>query len=332
MSDGGLARGSLAELEAAARIVRTVVSPTPAYRWPLLEARLGTEVWVKHENHTPVGAFKLRGGLVWFDALRREDPACRGVVAATRGNHGQSVALAAARHGIAATIVVPRGNSREKNAAMRALGAQLVEHGDDFQASREHAAELAGRQGLRIVPSFDARLVHGVASYWLEFLRDAPELDTVFVPVGLGSGACAAIVARAALGRARARLRIVGVVSSHAPAYARSFAAGVPVEAPAHTRLADGVACRVPDPAALAILLRGLDDVVEVDDDEVAQAMRAYFTDTHNVAEGAGAAPLAAALAGRDRLRGQRVGLVLTGGNVDREVFAAVLGGDTPAA
>ncbi len=317
-------------LEAAARVVRAAMPPTPAYRWPQLEARLGAETWVKHENHTPVGAFKVRGGLVWFDALRRDDPACRGVVAATRGNHGQSVALAARRHGVAATIVVPHGNSREKNAAMRALGATLVEHGEDFQASREHAAHLAASEGLRMVPSFDAHLVHGVASYWLEFLRDAPGLDVVYVPIGLGSGACAAIAARDALGHRTARLRVVGVVSSHAPAYALSFAARAALEAPALTRLADGVACRVPEPQALATLLAGLDDVVQVDDAAVARAMRIYFTDTHNVAEGAGAAPLAAALAARDRLRGLRVGLALTGGNVDRDVFAAVLAEDGP--
>ena len=323
---------TLADIESAAALVRQVMPPTPQFAWPLLAQRLGTEVWVKHENHTPTGAFKVRGGLVYMDGLARREPACPGIVSATRGNHGQSLAFAARRHGIGATIVVPHGNSREKNAAMRAFGATLVEHGEDFQAATEHAAALAVRDGLHRVPSFHADLVRGVATAWLEFFQAVPQLDVVFVPIGLGSGLCAAIAARAALGR---RMRLVGVVSAHARAYALSLAQGQPVESPVTTQLADGMACRVPDPAALAVMAGQVDDVVEVTDAEVAQAMKALYLDTHNVAEGAGAASLAAALQ-RARttpgeIAGRCVGLTLCGGNVDHEVFAQVLGAPMPA-
>jgi threonine dehydratase len=264
--------------------------------------------------------------------LARREPACPGIVSATRGNHGQSLALAARRHGIGATIVVPRGNSREKNAAMRAFGATLVEHGEDFQAATEHAAALAAREGLHRVPSFHADLVRGVATAWLEFFQAVPQLDVVFVPIGLGSGLCAAIAARAALGR---RMQLVGVVSAHARAYALSLAQGQPVESPVSTQLADGMACRVPDPTALAVMAGQLDGVVEVTDAEVAQAMKALYLDTHNVAEGAGAASLAAALqrarTNPGEIAGRCVGLTLCGGNVDHEVFAQVLGAPMPA-
>ena len=309
------------------RIVRDAMPPTPQQRWPLLEQRLGATVWLKHENHTAVGAFKLRGGLVYFDALRRREPTCRGVISATRGNHGQSVGFAARRHGLSATIVVPHGNSVEKNAAMRALGVELVEHGDDFQAAREHAGRLATERGLHMVPSFHDDLVRGVATYWLEFFEatagpDAP--DVVFVPIGQGSGICACAAARAHTG---ARARIVGVVSAHATAYQQSFRTGQVVEAPVTTQLADGMACRVPDAQALEIIRREVDDVIAVSDDEVAAAMRALFADTHNAAEGAGAAALAGVMQQRSRWAGKSVGLTLSGGNVDSAVFAAVLAG-----
>jgi threonine dehydratase len=317
---------TLADIESAAALVRQVMPPTPQFAWPLLAQRLGTEVWVKHENHTPTGAFKVRGGLVYMDGLARREPACPGIVSATRGNHGQSLALAARRHGIGATIVVPHGNSREKNAAMQAFGATLVEHGEDFQAATEHAAALAAREGLHRVPSFHADLVRGVATAWLEFFQAVPQLDVVFVPIGLGSGLCAAIAARAALGR---RMQLVGVVSAHARAYALSLAQGQPVESPVSTQLADGMACRVPDPTALTVMAGQLDGVVEVTDAEVAQAMKALYLDTHNVAEGAGAASLAAALqrarTNPGEIAGRCVGLTLCGGNVDHEVFARVL-------
>jgi threonine dehydratase len=314
---------SAESLADAQRVVYAAMPPTPQQRWPLLDARTGTQLWVKHENHTPVGAFKLRGGLVYIDGLRRREPGVKHVFSATRGNHGQSIAFAAARHGLAATIVVPHGNSTEKNAAMRALGARLIEHGDDFQAAREHAAALAADEGAHMVPSFHDDLVRGVATGWMEFFA-AVQPEVVFVPVGLGSGACACVAARA---HHAASTRIVGVVSAHAPAYQLSFRAGRAIEAPVSTQLADGMACRVPEARALEVMLRELDDVVAVSDDEVAQAMRVLFSDTHNVAEGAGAAALAAVLQQRERLAGRSVGVTLCGGNVDSAVFARVLAG-----
>jgi len=316
------------ELEQALALVRAEMLPTPTHRWPLLEQRLGATVYVKHENHTAIGAFKMRGGIVYLHEALQREPGLRGVISATRGNHGQSIARAAARHGLTATIVVPHRNSAEKNAAMRAFGAELLEHGDDFQAALEHAAALAEARGLHLVPSFHRDLVRGVATYWLEFFG-AAQPDVVFVPIGLGSGICACAAARAATG---ARTRIVGVVSAHATAYLDSWRAGRAVAAPASTRLADGMACRVPDEAALAIIRAEVEDIVAVDDAEVAEAMRICFTDTHNAAEGAGAAALAAALQRRTALAGRSVGVALTGGNVDRELFAQVLAGGGAAA
>ena len=271
-----------------------------------------------------VGAFKLRGGLNYFDALKTRGELPAEVVSATRGNHGQSIGWAARSHGVACTIVVPHGNSLEKNAAMRALGVTLIEHGEDFQESREFAIALADERGAHMVPSFHADLVSGVATYWWEFMRAVPQLDVVYVPIGQGSGACAAIAAKLALKRS---LRIVGVVSAHATTYADSLRAGHVVEAPVSTRLADGMACRIADPVALAILQPHLHHIVQVTDDEVAQAMRALYADTHNVAEGAGAASFAAALQEREQLRGQVVGTTLCGGNVDSATLAAVLAG-----
>ena len=315
---------TLSEIEAAAQVVYRAMPATPQYRWALASGRLGTECWFKHENHSPVGAFKIRGGLSFFDALRARGTLPRAVISATRGNHGQSVAWSARAHGVACTIVVPHGNSVEKNEAMRALGAELIEFGDDFQASREHAQTLAQQQGALMVPSFGADLVCGVATAWLEFFRAVPDMDVAYVPIGLGSGICAAIAARQALGH---KARIVGVVSRHATTYADSLAAGHVVAAPVTTILADGMACRVAEPQALDILLQHVDHVVQVDDMAVAEAMRAIFADTHNVAEGAGAAAFAAALQERERNRGQIVGTVLSGGNVDSAVFARVLAG-----
>ena len=313
---------TLADIEAAAQVVYRDFAATPQYRWVLLSERLGTDCWLKHENHTPVGAFKIRGGLTYFDQLERRGALPREVVSATRGNHGQSMGWAARRHGVACTIVVPRGNSVEKNAAMRALGVTLIEHGSDFQEAREHAMQIAAERGAHMVPSFHADLLRGVSTYWWEFLRAVPQLDVVYVPIGQGSGACSAIAAKLALGHG---VRVVGVVSSHATTYADSVAAGRVVEAPVTTQLADGMACRVADAAALAIIAPHIDHIVQVSDNEVAAAMRALFTDTHNVAEGAGAAAFAAALQEKDRLAGQTVGVALTGGNVDADIFSQVL-------
>lgn len=317
---------SLADLSRAEEIVHAVLPATPQYAWPLLRERVGAEVWVKHENHTPAGAFKIRGGLTWFDWLRREHPETRGVVAATRGNHGQSIGFAARRHGIPAAIVVPHGNSREKNDAMRALGVELVEEGDDFQASLEAAQRIAAERGWHRVPAFHPALVSGVATYALELMRAVPNLDTIYVPIGMGSGVAGVLAAREALGL---RTSIVGVVSSAAPAYARSVEAGRPVSHPVTTRIADGMACRTPDPIALEIIAGGVERVIEVSDDEVEEAMRVLFSTTHAVAEGAGAAALAALMQERDRAAGRVVGVVLTGGNVDRELFARVLASDS---
>lgn len=321
-ADAATALPDRAALEAAARLIHPVVPPTPQYAWPLLARRTGAEVWVKHENHTPTGAFKIRGGLVYMDRLKRSRPEVTGVVAATRGNHGQSVALAARRHGLTSTIVVPHGNSVEKNAAMEAFGAELIVHGEDFQESLEFAIRLAQDRGLHALPSFDMALVEGVGTYSLEFLTAVPDLGTVYVPIGLGSGICGMIAAREVLGL---KTEIVGVVSAHAPAYALSVEAGRPVDHAVTTKIADGMACRTPVPAALDIIRRHVARVVRVTDDEVRAAMRAFFTDTHNVAEGAGAAGLAALMQERDRQQGRRVGVVLCGGNVDAAVFREVL-------
>ena len=315
---------SLSEIETAAALVYQHMPATPQYNWPLLDEAVGTEVWVKHENHTRLGAFKIRGGIVFFEKLKRERPELRGVVAATRGNHGQSVGFAARMVGLPATIVVPHGNSREKNASMRALGVELIEHGEDFQAAYEFATALAAERGLMMVPSFNSLIVLGVATYCLEFLRGAPELDTVYVPVGMGSGVCAMVAAREALGL---KTKVVGVVSTGAPAYRLSFEAGRKIEHPVTTDLADGMACRAPNDEALAAMIAGVERLVSVNDDEVASAMRMLFACTHNVAEGAGAASLAALLQEREAMRGKRIGVTLCGGNVDADVFAKVLAG-----
>ena len=315
---------TLTDIETAAQVVYRAFPPTPQYRWALLSERLGTDCWVKHENHTPVGAFKIRGGLTYFDQLKQRGELPREVISATRGNHGQSIGWAAREHGVRCTIVVPRGNSVEKNAAMRALGVQLIEHGDDFQESREHAMRLAAERGAHMVPSFHKDLLRGVSTYWWELLKAVPQLDVVYVPIGQGSGACSAVAAKRALGHSA---RIVGVVSAHATTYADSIAAGRVVEAPVTTQLADGMACRVADAAALHILAPHLDQIVKVTDDEVAAAMRWIFSDTHNVAEGAGAAAFAAAMQQKASLKGQSVGVTLCGGNVDSAQFAQVLSG-----
>jgi threonine dehydratase len=314
---------SLDELEQAADLVHAAFCATPTLAWPLLAQRVGTEVWVKHDNHTPTGAFKVRGGITY---MHRRLLAGRrgGVVSATRGNHGQSLAYAGARTATQVTIVVPHGNSREKNAAMRALGARLVEHGTDFEQARSHAQHLAASEHLEFAPSFHPDLVVGVATWALEMFRTAPRLDVLYVPIGLGSGITGAIMARDLLGL---NTEIVGVQSTGAPAYALSFAAGHVVEINRADTLADGIATRQPDPLALKIIRAGASHIVTVTDDAVAEAIRAYWTDTHNLAEGAGAAPLAALLQERDRLRGRRVGVILCGGNIDLALFRSwVLG------
>jgi threonine dehydratase len=310
------------EIKDAQQLVYSLMPPTPQIVWPLLCERLGAEVWVKHENHTPIGAFKARTAVVYAAELFRGSNDIKGLVTATRGNHGQSVALAARRFKVPSKIFVPWGNSAEKNAAMRAQGAELVEVGSDYQESKEHAQKFAEQNGWHFVPAYHRNIVKGVATYWLEFFSAVPDLDVVYVPIGQGSGICSCTAVRNGL---NLKTRIVGVVPEGAPAYALSFEAGRSIAAPVTTLLGDGMACRVPDDASLEIVLENVDRVLRVSEEEIAQAMKFYFTDAHNVVEGAGAAGLAAALKEKSALQGKRVGLVATGGNVDHDVFAHVL-------
>jgi len=324
---------SLKEIEAAQAILYRSMPPTPQYAWPLLNQRFdsgfgsGFQVYVKHENHSPVGAFKLRGALLYVSWLKETQPDLETVVAATRGNHGQGVGMAARLLGLKAVIVVPHGNSREKNLAMQAQGAELVEHGDDFQASLEYARELAARPNHAMVESFHPRLVLGTATYALEFFRGTPPLATIYVPIGLGSSISGVSAVRNALGL---QTEIVGVVAASSPSYARSFQERRIVEVPSQTQIADGLACRLPNAEAMQVIWDNVARIVEVSDAEIASAMRAYYEDTHNLAEGAAAAALAGALRehkglGSNRQAGQSIGLVLTGGNVDRDVYTRVL-------
>ena len=308
---------TLAELESAAALIRPHVPPTPQYAWPLLTKRLGAEVWVKHENHTPIGAFKVRGGLVYLHDIPKHIP---GVIAATRGNHGQSVAFAARQLGIRARIIVPEGNSKEKNAAMQAWGGELIVHGHDFQAALEHAQHFANSEGWHFFPSFHRKLVQGVGTASLELFRTVPDLDVLYVPIGLGSGICGALAARQA---SNVKTAIVGVVAAQAPCYALSFAAGKLVSTERADTLADGLACRVPNEEALPLIRAGVERIVAVAEEEIEEAMRIFFTDTHQIAEGAAAAPLAAALKERPNVR--KIGLILSGGNIDRDVYQRIL-------
>ncbi len=313
---------SLSEIEGAAETVYAAMPPTPQYAWRLLSERTGCEVWVKHENHSPVGAFKVRGGLVYMKELAERHPGLPGVVTATRGNHGQSIGFAARQLGLKAVILVPHGNSTEKNAAMKAQGVDLQVYGSDFQEAREHCRELSEEHGYHMIEPFLEGLVRGVATYPWEFFRAAPELDSVYVPIGQGSGICATIAARDALGL---KTKVAGVVAEGAPAYKLSFEAGHAVSTNQSQTIADGMACRVPDPEAVEIICRGAERVVSVSDPEIEAAMCAFYTDTHNVAEGAGAAPLAALLKEKEAMAGRKVGVMLTGGNVDAAVFREVL-------
>ncbi|MBK1636370.1 threonine dehydratase [Rhodovulum adriaticum] len=315
------------EIEAAAALVHAQMPPTPQYAWPLLEQELGCEVWVKHENHTPTGAFKVRGALTFIDWLKRTHPDCPGIVTATRGNHGQGQAMAATAAGMTAKIYVPEGNSVEKNAAMRAFGGQVIVHGADFDTARAEAMRVAEEEGLFPVPPFHPELVRGVATYALELFTAQPDLDTVYVPIGCGSGICGLITVRDLLGL---KTKIVGVVSENADCVLRSMAANDMVETETARTFADGMAVRVPVPEAMAIYAGGAERIITVSDEEVAEAIRLYFRATHNVAEGAGAAPLAALMAERDMMAGRRVGVILCGGNIDTDWFVTVMQGGVP--
>ena len=316
-----------AELEAAQRIVYAAMPPTPQYAWPLLAEATGAEVWVKHENHTPIGAFKLRGGLVHM-AMRKDRGETGGVITATRGNHGQSIPFAASRVGIAVTIVAPLGNSPEKNAAMRGLGAELIEVGHDFDAAREAAVQIGKERGLDYIPSFGKELVLGVSTYAHELFRAAGELDAVYVPIGMGSGICGTIAARDMLGL---KTKVIGVVAANANCYALSWAAGRPIATNEGNSFADGMAVRIPNAEAFEIIRNGAGRIVTVSEDEIAAAMRLYFSCCHTIAEGAGAAALAALMQEREQMQGKRVGVILSGGNIDMPKFASVLEGRTPA-
>lgn len=313
---------TLSEIESISAEIDPVAPPTPQFSWPLLNARAGCELWVKHENHTAIGSFKIRGSINYVNRLLDREPGVRGVIAATRGNFGQAVAFAASRRGLSATIMAPHGNSAEKNRAMRALGAELLEEGEDFQAALVRSEALASERGLHYVPSFHRDLVAGNAVSMVNFLRGAPALDVVYIPIGLGSGICGLMCARDAL---RLPTRIVGVAAERAPAIALSFEARRLVSHAVSTRIADGMACSTPSAEALELILQGVDRVEQVSDDEIEAGMRAYFSDTHNVAEGAAGAAMAALLRDRASVAGKRVGVVLTGGNVDANAFARVL-------
>jgi len=319
----------LAELERAAEFVHRIIPPTPQYCWPKLRQSIGCNVWVKHENHTPTGAFKVRGGLVYLDRLRQTNPEINGVISATRGNHGQSIAFAAARLGIPATIYVPVGNSPDQNLAIASFGAEVVEFGRDFDEAKHKASRVATARGLHFVPSYHRNLVAGVASYALELFRAVAELNTVYVGIGMGSGISGLIAVRDALDL---ETEIVGVVAANAPATALSFAAGRPVGTPTARTFADGLATREPNAQAVEVICRGAARIIEVSEEEIAAAMRVYFDDVHQIAEGAGAAPLAALLKEQKLMAAKNVAVVLTGGNIERARFVQVLSGQTPAA
>lgn len=312
------------QIHDAQNLIYRYMPPTPQYSWPLLNQRLGTEAWIKHENHSPVGAFKLRGALVYATWLKQTQPGLSGLVAATRGNFGQGVAMAARLLGLKSVIVVPHGNSLDKNRAMIAQGAELLQHGEDFQASLEFGRTFAAEHGYAFVESFHERLVWGTATYALELFHAAPPLQRVYVPIGMGSSICGVAAVRNAL---KLDTEVIGVTAAGCPAYARSFQQRKLIEAPAHTLIADGQACRTPSLQALEIIFANVARIVEVSDEEIAEAMTFYYQDTHNLAEGAGASTLAAALKEKDSLKGHRVGIVLTGGNVDSETFVAAISG-----
>ena len=317
---------SKAELNQATKIVYKSMQPTMQHVWPGLAKELGCELWVKHENHTPLGAFKIRGGLVYMEK-RVMSGHTSGVVTASTGNHGQSVPYAAGRLGVKSVVVVPINNSIEKNAAMRSLGAELIETGVDFDSAKNEAEKLAKDRNLHMVPSFHKDLVQGVSTYGLELFEAAGELDAVYVPIGLGSGICGVMAVRDLLGL---KTKVIGVVSEKANAYSRSFKKKQIVETSSVLTFAEGIAVRSPDLRALEAILVGVDHIVEVSDELIADAIRLLFVNTHNVAEGAGAASLAGLMSECSKMKNKRVGVILCGGNIDAQKFSLILNGKVP--
>lgn len=318
---------TLTELRQTAELIYRYMPATPQYAWPLLAERLGCTVWVKHENHTPVGAFKLRGGLAYMNVLASQVKPGQPLVTATRGNHGQSIAIASQLAGFPLTIVVPEGNSPEKNAAMRAQGATVLIKGRDVDEASQEATRLAETEGCVRVPSFHPDLVRGVATYALELFEQAEPLDTVYVPIGMGSGICGLIRTRDLLGL---KTEIVGVVAEGADAYARSMECGEIRTTETADTIADGIACRKPDAVAFEMIRHGAARVIRVSDAEIVDAIRLYHEATHNLAEGAGAAALAGLLHEREQQQGQRIGVILSGGNLDCDQYAELLGHGEP--
>ena len=312
---------TLADIESAKPIVYRTLQPTPLLRHPVLNAETGLDIHVKHENHNPTGAFKVRGGLNLVGQLSQADR--RGVITATTGTHGQSIALACQRESVPCTIVVPRGNNPEKNAAMRAYGAALLEVGRDFDEAREHVEELQRENGLRYVHSAnEPQLIAGVATYALEIFRDLPDVDVILVPIGGGSGACGCALVRTFIG---SRAKVIGVQAAGADAFTRSWRTGTRVTGDKADTFAEGMATRVTFDLTFSILRQHLDDIITLTEDELVEGIQLALRTTHNLAEGAGAAPLAAAVKLRQRLAGSKVVCVMSGGNIDQATLSRVL-------
>jgi threonine dehydratase len=311
------------DILAAAPVVHRYVKPTPLYEWPALSQLLGCRLFLKHENHTPTTAFKVRGGIYLVSRLPAEQKR-RGIIGCTTGNHGQSLAYACRLFGVRCVLVVPARANPDKLAAMRALGAELIEHGQDFDDARAHCETLCEREGLRYVHSAnEPDLIAGVGTYALEIFDDLPEPDVILVPVGLGSGICGTALTAA---RRRPATRIIGIQSELAPAVTRSWREGKPIETASPTTFAEGMATRVPADLTLAIMRRHVHDMVLVSDEELREAIRLLLRVTHNLAEGAGAASTAAAWKLRDKLVGKTVVAVLSGGNLDLRELARISG------
>jgi len=309
---------NLDELHQAKELIHTVMPATPAYNWPQINSNTGCNVWVKHENHTPTTAFKVRGGIYLLDKLSRSKNKPPGIISATRGNHGQSLSFSGASKGIPVVIVAPECNSADQNRAIKSFGAKLILHGVDFEASRQYSHKLQEENGYFHVPPFCRDLVIGVATYALEFMSAVKDLDTIYVPVGMGSGICGLIKTRDLLGL---KTKIVGVVAEGAPTFYQSFQAGHIIPTSEANTIADGVATSSPMEEGFEIIKHGAERIVKVSDQQIAEAMYQYYKFTHNLAEGAGATALAALNKEKQLMAGKKVGVILTGGNIDFKRF-----------